>query len=215
MNDAAVTAQIRAADPAASSWVSANAGTGKTRVLTDRVARLQAGECPILEQGLPELLAEGSAAGRLRFTTDNLASAAAEYVYLCVPTPQRDDGAADLSFIESVAGEIGPALVPGTVVVNKSTVPVGSTVVVERALGRSDVLVSLVAKPGLKEIQPSVTEEYEIAWDGERVEKQAGFNNEIVSAVTMSLDLSRSDGLAVTPVTEGGGDAEPVAITPQ
>ena len=65
----------------------------------------------------------------------------AEFVFLCVPTPQGEDGSADLSFVEAVAREIGPHLVPGAVIVNKSTVPVGSTLVVERVLGRHDVTV--------------------------------------------------------------------------
>jgi UDPglucose 6-dehydrogenase len=113
-----------------------------TDIDADRVARLSAGECPILEHGLPELLAEGLASGRLDFSTDNgAAAAAAEFTYLCVPTPQGDDGSADLSYIQAAATEIGPHVEAGSVVVNKSTVPVGSTLVVERALGRSDVFV--------------------------------------------------------------------------
>lgn len=101
----------------------------------DRVALLSKGEVPILEEGLPELLAEGLASKRLRFVV-GAANAApdAEFVFLCVPTPQGDDGSADLSFVEAVAREIAPALRPGTVVVNKSTMPVGSTRVVERIL---------------------------------------------------------------------------------
>ena len=50
----------------------------------------------------------------------------AEFVFLCVPTPQSDDGSADLSYVEAVAKEIAPHLEPGSVIVNKSTVPVGS-----------------------------------------------------------------------------------------
>jgi len=62
-------------------------------------------------------------------------------VYLCVPTPQGSDGSADLTHIEAAAAEVGPSLPSEAIVVNKSTVPVGSTRVVERALGRSDVFV--------------------------------------------------------------------------
>jgi UDPglucose 6-dehydrogenase len=58
-----------------------------------------------------------------------------------VPTPQGSDGSADLSYIEAAAKEISPRLAPGSIVVNKSTVPVGSTRRVEQALGRSDVFV--------------------------------------------------------------------------
>jgi UDPglucose 6-dehydrogenase len=111
-----------------------------TDVDEGRVALLEQGECPILETGLDNLLREGVAGGRLSFAVGSAgAAASSEFIYLCVPTPQGTDGAADLSFIESAAAEIGPVLEPDTVVINKSTVPVGSTRVVERVLGRSDV----------------------------------------------------------------------------
>ena len=107
-----------------------------------KVAMLQKGQVPIVEDHLEALVREGQDADRLRFVVG--ASAAvegAEFVFLCVPTPQGDDGSADLSYVEAVAKEIGPLLAPGTIIVNKSTVPVGSTLVVERVLGRSDVAV--------------------------------------------------------------------------
>ena len=104
----------------------------------ERVARLSKGEVPILEEGLPRLVAEGLAARRLSFVVGaSTAAADAEIVLLCVPTPQGDDGAADLSYVEDVAREIAPVLRPGTVVVNKSTMPVGSTRLVQRILGES------------------------------------------------------------------------------
>ena len=107
-----------------------------------RVALLQAGEVPFVEDRLGELVREGLAAGRLQFVTGaSAAVGGAEFVFLCVPTPQGDDGAADLSYVEAVAAEIAPHLSPGSVIVNKSTVPVGSTLVVERVLGRRDVTV--------------------------------------------------------------------------
>jgi UDPglucose 6-dehydrogenase len=104
----------------------------------DRVDRLNKGEVPILEDGLPELLAEGLASRRLRFVVGapNAASIAA-FVFLCVPTPQGDDGSADLSFVDTVAREIAPVLRPGTVVINKSTMPVGSTRMVQRVLAEA------------------------------------------------------------------------------
>ena len=107
-----------------------------------KIAMLRQGEVPIVEERLEELVREGQAAGNLTFVQG--ASAAvdgAEFVFLCVPTPQGEDGSADLSFVEAVASEISPHLAPGTVIVNKSTVPVGSTLVVERVLGRTDVQV--------------------------------------------------------------------------
>jgi UDPglucose 6-dehydrogenase len=104
----------------------------------DRVDRLNKGEVPILEDGLPELLAEGLASRRLRFVVGapNAASIAA-FVFLCVPTPQGDDGSADLSFVDTVAREIAPVLRPGTVVINKSTMPVGSPRMVQRVLAEA------------------------------------------------------------------------------
>ena len=107
-----------------------------------KVAMLQRGEVPIVEDHLTELVGEGLASGNLRFVLGATeAVRGAEFVFLCVPTPQGDDGSADLSFVEAVAAEIGPHLRPGTVIINKSTVPVGSTLVVERVLGRTDVQV--------------------------------------------------------------------------
>src|SRR3954447_12175177 len=101
----------------------------------DRVDRLNKGEVPILEDGLPELLAEGLGSRRLRFVIGAPnAARSASFVFLCVPTPQGDDGSADLSFVDTVAREIAPALRPGTVVINKSTMPVVSTGMVRRVL---------------------------------------------------------------------------------
>jgi UDPglucose 6-dehydrogenase len=101
----------------------------------DRVRLLRKGEAPILEEGLEGLLAEGLASGRLTFVVG--ASAAvhdAEFVFLCVPTPQGESGAADLSYVRDAAREIAPYLRPRTVVVNKSTMPVGSTDLVAHEL---------------------------------------------------------------------------------
>jgi UDPglucose 6-dehydrogenase len=107
-----------------------------------RVERLQRGEIPIFEVGLDKLVADGLESGRLSFVLGAEAAAAScEFAYLCVPTPQGADGSADLSYIVAAAEQIASVLPPESVVVNKSTVPVGSTKVVERALGRPDVAV--------------------------------------------------------------------------
>ncbi len=111
-----------------------------------KIDLLNAGEIPIVESGLLELVREGVDGGRLRFTVGAAAAAAeADFVFLCVQTPQGNDGAADLSHIERAAKEIAASLRSQSVVINKSTVPVGSTLVVERALARSDV--SVVSNP--------------------------------------------------------------------
>ncbi len=108
----------------------------------DKVARLQAGEVPIVEDRLDKLVGEGLDDGRLSFVVGAAAAVAdCEFAFLCVPTPQDEDGSADLSYIEAASAEIGPVLPAESIVVNKSTVPVGSTRVVERVLGRADVTV--------------------------------------------------------------------------
>ena len=107
-----------------------------------KVARLRAGEVSILEPGLPELVAQGLAAGRLQFVVGAAAAVAeAEVVFLCVPTPMGAGGAADLSAVEAVATEVRSLLPQGCVVVNKSTVPVGTAVRTAQLLDRPDVAV--------------------------------------------------------------------------
>jgi UDPglucose 6-dehydrogenase len=93
-----------------------------------KVRRLNAGEIPIYEPGLSELVKRNAAVGRLTFTTDLASSVrAADVVYLAVGTPQREnDGAADLSALWSVVDNIAVNLPPAAIVVTKSTVPVGT-----------------------------------------------------------------------------------------
>ena len=111
-------------------------------VSQDRIDRLNAGECPILESGLERLMEEAVDDGHLSFVVGAAVAAAdAEFVYLCVPTPQSDDGSADLSYVTAAAAEIAPVLQPGSVVVNKSTVPVGSADLVSVVIARDDVFV--------------------------------------------------------------------------
>lgn len=111
-------------------------------VIPEKVKLLQSGTIPIVESGLPELVSEGMNSGRLSFTTDTaMAVEHCEVVFLCVPTPEGEDGSADLSYIQAAARTLAPLLPMGAIVVNKSTVPVGSTKVVERELKRSDIAV--------------------------------------------------------------------------
>jgi UDPglucose 6-dehydrogenase len=122
----------------------AHLGNRVTAVDVDdaKVERMQRGESPILEEGLTALIGDGLAEGRLSFTTDVAAAATdADFVFLCVPTPQGADGAADLRFVKEASNQIAPHLKPGAVVVTKSTVPVGSAGAVVEALGRPDTAV--------------------------------------------------------------------------
>lgn len=93
-----------------------------------KIARLQKGEIPIYEPGLEKIVASNAAAGRLRFT-DDLAEAVkgADAVFIAVGTPsRRGDGHADLSYVFAAAEEIARSLTGYTVIVTKSTVPVGT-----------------------------------------------------------------------------------------
>jgi UDPglucose 6-dehydrogenase len=111
-----------------------------------KVAALSLGQIPIVEQGLEDLVNAGLANGTLRFTTSIADSVpAADVVVLCLPTPQGDDGSADLSYVEQVARDIASTLKTGAVVVNKSTVPVGTAAQVAEIIGRKDV--SIVSNP--------------------------------------------------------------------
>ncbi|MGQ0839381.1 UDP-glucose dehydrogenase family protein [Actinokineospora sp.] len=112
----------------------------------DKIARLARGEVDILEPGLAELVAEGIAAGRLTFVLGAAAAvrhtaAGPEVMFLCVPTPMGVGGVADLSIVESVVEEVRDLLPSGCVVVNKSTVPVGTAERTEELLVRDDVAV--------------------------------------------------------------------------
>lgn len=113
---------------------------------TAKIETLRRGGTPIVEKGLDELIAGGVASGNLSFTESAVeAVKSAQFVFLCVPTPQSADGSADLSFVEAAAKEIAPHLAAEAIVVNKSTVPVGSATLVEQVIGRSDV--SVVSNP--------------------------------------------------------------------
>ena len=94
----------------------------------DKVARITAGDMPIYEPGLADLVGRNAAGGRLHFTTDlKTAVAAADAVFIAVGTPaRRGEGHADLSFVYAVAREVAPCLNGYTVVITKSTVPVGT-----------------------------------------------------------------------------------------
>ena len=111
-----------------------------------KISTLQSGVSPLDESGITDALGRLLKSKTLSFSTDVLASVAnASIVFLCLPTPQGDDGSADLSYIENVACAIGSHLSSDAVVVNKSTVPVGTSVQVAKWLGREDV--SVVSNP--------------------------------------------------------------------
>jgi UDPglucose 6-dehydrogenase len=118
------------------------AETGNKVVCVDidqaKVEKLSAGQITIYEPGLEKIFLRNIKEERLRFTT-HLASAVddAEMVFLALPTPPGADGAADLRFVLSVADELGKLLKGYKVIVNKSTVPVGTADKVRAAIANS------------------------------------------------------------------------------
>ncbi len=116
-----------------------------------KIASLRAGRMPIYEPGLEQLVAGNVAAGRLSFTTDlTTAVAGADAIFIGVGTPsRRGDGHADLSYVYAATREIAGAVTGPTVVVTKSTVPVGTGDEVERILreARPEMDIAVVSNP--------------------------------------------------------------------
>ena len=119
-----------------------------------KVARLDAGEIPIFEPGLEDLVAANRAKKRLRFTTDAQAAIAhGTIIFIAVGTPPDEDGSADLSHVLTVARTIGKHLDRPTVIVNKSTVPVGTADRVREAIAAElaargvDIAFDVVSNP--------------------------------------------------------------------
>ena len=116
-----------------------------------KIARLNNGEIPIYEPGLSKLVETNALAGRLDFTTDlKAAVVGADAVFIAVGTPsRRGDGHADLSYVYAAAEEIAAALDGYTVIVNKSTVPVGTGAEVEKIIrtARPDADFDVVSNP--------------------------------------------------------------------
>lgn len=108
-----------------------------------KIEGLQKGIIPIFEPGLEELVGRNVSEGRLSFTTDRVLGVKnAEIIFIAVGTPPREGGETDLSFVESAAAEIGQALdndslFPYKIVVNKSTVPVGTGDFVQKVIEKN------------------------------------------------------------------------------
>ncbi len=103
----------------------------------EKIAELRAGRVPFFEPGLQEIVQHSQADGRLSFTSDYAeAVPGAEVVFVCVDTPPGPDGTADLSRVAAAAEEIARNLSTSTLVVNKSTVPVGTGDFVRETLER-------------------------------------------------------------------------------
>ncbi len=105
--------------------------------VADKIGALRAGRMPIYEPGLEEMVSRNVGDRRLSFTTDLRAAVGhADVIFIAVGTPSRDNGETDLSQVEEVAAEIGRAMDRYKVVVNKSTVPVGTGELVREVIAR-------------------------------------------------------------------------------
>ena len=119
-----------------------------------KVERLKSGEIPIYEPGLESIVQRNHASGRLDFTTEAApAIAHGELIFIAVGTPPDEDGSADLQYVQKVASTIGRHLDRYAVVVNKSTVPVGTAdrvreaVAAELAARQATVEFDVVSNP--------------------------------------------------------------------
>lgn len=131
------------------------AETGNNVICVDidknKVERMQNGDIPIYEPGLDVIFERNTKQGRLSFTTDLAAAiASAEIIFLALPTPPDEDGSADLKYILGVAKQLGGMIKDYKVIVDKSTVPVGTSEKVHAALldsGASEDLFDVVSNP--------------------------------------------------------------------
>jgi UDPglucose 6-dehydrogenase len=117
---------------------------------SDKIAEIKAGDIPIYEPGLAELVAANMRQGRLSFTTALDTVREADAAFIAVGTPsRRGDGHADVTHVHAAAREIAPLLSPATVVVMKSTVPIGTGDNVERILRelRPECEIQVVSNP--------------------------------------------------------------------
>jgi UDPglucose 6-dehydrogenase len=119
-----------------------------------KIARLERGDIPIYEPGLEPLVKANHKSGRLKFTTDApTAMASAQVVFIAVGTPPDEDGSADLTHVLEVARTIGRTLTKTAVVVNKSTVPVGTAdsvraaIASELAVRAAEITFDVVSNP--------------------------------------------------------------------
>jgi UDPglucose 6-dehydrogenase len=106
----------------------------------EKITLLENSICPIFEEMLDKLLVESIHASRIRFITSNRkAVEESDFVFLCLPTPEGDRGEADLKYVYSAIEEIRAYLKPNTILITKSTVPIGASLEIERLIDRQDV----------------------------------------------------------------------------
>jgi len=161
-----------------------------------RITSLEKGQVPFYEPGLAELVTKNVTAGRLRFTSDlHKAVDEALVVFIAVGTPSRPDGSADLSFVDEVAKSIGTRMTGFKIVVNKSTVPVGT----------ADRVRDIIKKNQTSPINFSVVSNPEFLREGSALEDFMRPNRVVIGAdspeaVAIMKDLYRPLYLIETPI---------------
>ena len=111
-----------------------------------KIAQLNNGEIPIHEARLPELVQEGVSKQLLKFVVGaQQAVTTSDFVFLCLPTPQGEEGRADIGAVLEVVDEISEIIPPQTIIINKSTVPIGTNAAIQATIQRNDV--SIVSNP--------------------------------------------------------------------
>ena len=108
-----------------------------------KIAQLNNGEIPIHEARLPELVQEGISKQLLKFVVGaQQAVTTSDFVFLCLPTPQGEEGRADIGAVLEVVEEISEIIPPQTIIINKSTVPIGTNASIQATIQRNDVLIA-------------------------------------------------------------------------
>ncbi|MFZ5424751.1 MAG: UDP-glucose dehydrogenase family protein [Patescibacteria group bacterium] len=142
-----------------------------------KIKKIQEGIMPIYEPGLKSIVLDNIKSGRLKFTTKLKAGMKdADIVFICVGTPQSDTGAADLSFVTTVAKDIGKNLVPGEykLVVTKSTVPVGT----------NEYVKSIISKNAHKDAEFDIASNPEFLREGYSVEDMRNTDRTVIGFET-------------------------------
>src|SRR2546427_4005777 len=147
----------------------------------EKVAALQAGKMPIYEPGLEEMVGRNVADSRLAFTTDlGAAIRRSLIIFITVGTPPKADGETDLSAVEKVAGAIGQAMEKYTVIVNKSTVPVGT----------GDFVRDVIAKSQRQRVPFDVVSNPEFLREGSAIEDTLRPDRIVIGAPNQQVAMS-------------------------
>src|SRR5881409_4073308 len=147
----------------------------------EKVAALQAGKMPIYEPGLEEMVGRNVADARLAFTTDLAAAVRrALIIFITVGTPPKPDGETDLSAVEQVAASIGTAMEKYTVIVNKSTVPVGT----------GDFVRDVIAKSQRQRVPFDVVSNPEFLREGSAIEDTLRPDRIVIGAPTQQVAMT-------------------------